>query len=957
MTNSIDDLVQRIKQASPIEAVIGEDAGFSVCGRGRYLTTREHDSLVIDTHQQCYFWNSAGENGDVINWVCKRRGLDFKGAVETLARRAGLPEPEWGKVDPQARKAARAREDALVVAASVLKRWLWQDPTALAYARGRGWTDETITGAWLGYSGAAENRKALWEEMVNAMGGAGVDVHSPAAVAVVGFKGNLAAWSNDYNVPEIPREWVDQGYIPGIIGRDMLVYPHIYGGRVSYLSLRGVKEKRHHNLPEPLVGARQRYFNLRWSSQEAQMVVVEGQADAITLGQWGIPAVALSGVAMDDHLIALLGADREETRSKHVYYVGLDADPAGKKGTEKAAARLGAMCRVINWQGVLGVAQWADDQGVKHEVKDANDLLRGLCAEGIEPERQAEAVQARLNISQTYAEIVAAWAGEQEGADRDAALRDAMAVICTMDELSRAQYQVQLSRALGITQREFARMVKTTLEVEKKSLASTNVEFTLGGSIDGWLVEYLYDPEEHRASLAWRDPNGKIGSGESVEIEGMKYEPMPPTDTFKNGGILFPSQLGQLKSTGELVTYIEMFISSVYLLSSRIDAKIMSYYALLTWIYDSFNTIPYLRAMGEAGAGKSELLRRVGLVCYRLMMANGAGTAASLFRSVERYRGTVFIDEADLQQSDTTNDIVKFLNLGAMRNNPIWRLEEVIGIDGRKEFVERMYTTFCPKLIAMRRDFKDDAVGSRSLTFKIQPRETMELIAAHVPLEINNDVRTRALALRNLLVRWRLEHWQPEIPVDPSFYDLDISSRLNQVTGPLMAVAADDPALQGEMRHFLREYYSELILTKSMTITARVIEALWKIHNFPMLNQSMVITEPNGDQKMLVGQVTKTANEIIDEMNNGDNASADEDSKRKRDELSPQRIGRLIREELQLRVSGRTNKGFYVYWDQIRMEALAKRYGINPEEIKPPKAQPRAAQPQQLNLGAQNDAE
>ena len=327
-------------------------------------------------------------------------------------------------------------------------------------------------------------------------------------------------------------------------------------------------------------------------------------------------------------------------------------------------------------------------------------------------------------------------------------------------------------------------------------------------------------------------------------------------------------------------------------------------------------------------------MRRVGMVCYRLMIANGAGTAASLFRSVERYRPTVFIDEADLQQSDTTNDIVKFLNLGAMRNNPIWRLEEVTGEGGKKEFVERMYTTFCPKLIAMRKDFRDDAVGSRSLTFKIQPRETMELMAAKIPLEINNDMRARALAIRNLLLRWRLEHWLPEIPVDPNFYDFDISSRLNQVTGPLMAVAKDDPGLQAEMRRFLREYYAELTVSKSMTITARVIEALWKIYKYPDLHKQMVVQDAEGE-KVLVGSVTRIANEIIDEMNSGGEKESEDEHKRRKDELSPQRIGRLIREELQLRVSGRTNKGFYAYWDQIRMEAVAKRYGINIEEVGP----------------------
>jgi hypothetical protein len=335
-----------------------------------------------------------------------------------------------------------------------------------------------------------------------------------------------------------------------------------------------------------------------------------------------------------------------------------------------------------------------------------------------------------------------------------------------------------------------------------------------------------------------------VHTGEGVTIEGTRYVAMPPTQTVQDGGVLFPSALGPLKPTRELVTYIEMFIRSAYLLPRRLDSKIMAYYALLTWIYDSFNTLPYLRAMGEPGAGKSELLRRVGLVCYRLMSANGAGTAASLFRSVERYRGTVFVDEMDLRDSDAANDIIKFLNLGAMKGNPIWRLEEVMGADGRKEYVERTYQTFCPKLISMQREFRDLAVGSRALTFKLQPRETIELIAAKVPLEINNDMRNRAANLRNMLLRWRMEHWKPEIEINPDFYDLDVSSRLNQVTGPLLSIAQDDPELQAEMRGFLRDYYQEQVLSRSMTIAARIIEALWKIQKYPDLRKTLVKVDP-----------------------------------------------------------------------------------------------------------------
>ena len=202
-------------------------------------------------------------------------------------------------------------------------------------------------------------------------------------------------------------------------------------------------------------------------------------------------------------------------------------------------------------------------------------------------------------------------------------------------------------------------------------------------------------------------------------------------------------------------------------------------------------------------------MRRLGLICYRTMTANGAGSTSSLFRALERYKGTVFIDEADIQNSDTENDMVKFYNLGAMRNNPIWRTVEVTGPDGNKDWETVSFQTFCPKLVAMRKEFRDDAVGSRSLTFKLQPREMTELKAAGIPLSITAGMREKARAMRNLLVRWRLETWQPNIEVDLEFYDLTISARLNQVAGPLLAIAAEDPEQQEEIRQNLREYYRD----------------------------------------------------------------------------------------------------------------------------------------------------
>lgn len=45
-------------------------------------------------------------------------------------------------------------------------------------------------------------------------------------------------------------------------------------------------------------------------------------------------------------------------------------------------------------------------------------------------------------------------------------------------------------------------------------------------------------------------------------------------------------------------------------------------------------------------------------------MANGGISVSALFRVLNTIEGTLVFDEADIRQSDTTNDMIKILNNG-----------------------------------------------------------------------------------------------------------------------------------------------------------------------------------------------------------------------------------------------------------------------------------------------------
>lgn len=359
--DDFEGLVERIKAATNIEDVI-EATGAEYRLRrkhGKYMRGEGHESLVVKIDEQYYVWNSRGERGDVFNWLEARNKWDFWTSLEWLADRAKIEIPKKVRAsgDGSTRAISRAREDVFGMAQKIFAELLVKDDDALSYCHKRGWTDEVIREAGLGFTGKdpAAAEKAIKGEM----GLYQVDAQSKEAVAVVGYRGDVKGWGRAHEC-EVQDNWIDWGFIPGIIGRKRLVYAHWSGGRVKYLSGRNIlgddvtsdgREWKSYNLPVALCGKRQVYFNHVYGRKDEEVILVEGQADAVTIGQWGFGAVAMAGTAWDDHT-ELLKTLRE--RHKHVF-VGLDGDQAGDKallGRDAdwpLAKILGPMARVMRW--------------------------------------------------------------------------------------------------------------------------------------------------------------------------------------------------------------------------------------------------------------------------------------------------------------------------------------------------------------------------------------------------------------------------------------------------------------------------------------------------------------------------------------------------------------------------------------------------------------------------------
>jgi len=836
---------------APIEDVIGVE--YPLKGRGRWLRSQQHDSLVVDLHNQAYFWNSNGEQGDVITWVMTRRRCDFKGAVEWLCQRAGLAAPQWGREDGQAAQARRARYEALTVAARHFVRTLRGEDGQVArdYCHSRGWTDEMIREAGLGYAdGDAQGLRGEFSMHE-------IDPGCPAAAAALK------------------------------IASGMLVYPHVEAGRVVYLSARSVIEKRHYNPPVDLVGERRVYCNWLYSPRAEKVVVVEGQADAVTLGQWGVPAVALAGVAINQVVLKMLA--RHST-----VYVALDQDETGARAARKIADALGPMTRVIVWP---------------EGIQDANEWLQAGA--------MTEDFQALLASASMWVEILAAEAGQADDEQRINLLRRVFGQIARLDEVVQAVSKSKLVKAMRLEIRQYNDLLKIATEgaaeVEGGEGGPLIEVKTPGKLLGGQLIELIYRPPNGTRSqgsgktlFAVRREDGTIETASYVDVGGVRYSPISPTNPMLSEFVVrFPTDLGPEMESVEIVNRIRAIIHK-YVDVDPFYESLGSYYVLFSWLYDCFQTLPYLRVIGDPGTGKSRFIQVVGVLCYRPMLITGAATVSPIFRLLHQFRGTLVFDEADQDRSDETTDLIKVLNSGYQRAQGV----VLRAGDRNTDFAPQVFVVYGPKLIATRQRFQDTALESRCLTYRMGAPSTRGDIPVDLPRAFWME---EAPAIRNLLLRWRLTHWQPEIEVDYSELDRSLSPRLNQVCSALLTLVSDKK-LRVELRNLMRQFDREAIVERRLTLSCRVLEAILFLYQD---------ARDNGQKPDLsMGTIAQEVNALIDF----------ENRKPSEKQVTPRKIGYIVGNKLFLSKEQSTdsnNRRIGIKWDEARIAGLRKQFGID----------------------------
>lgn len=341
---------------------------------------------------------------------------------------------------------------------------------------------------------------------------------------------------------------------------------------------------------------------------------------------------------------------------------------------------------------------------------------------------------------------------------------------------------------------------------------------------DGRLVELLYDPDRRATALAVGGPDSEIGIHDSFDLaDGERLVPYAADNNLiATGCVLLPSEVGAVTTQAALIAQVQAFLHR-YVDLSPVFEEIAAHYVLLSWVYDAFNELPYLRLRGDYGTGKTRALLAIGSLCYKPFFASGASTVSPIFHVLDAFGGTLVLDEADFRFSDATAPLSKILNNGNVAGLPVLRTMS----NRHKELNPRAFRVYGPKLIAMRHSFADRALESRFLTEETGQRPLRSDIPIQLPPELHAEART----LRNSLLAWRLTH-RSTVRSDPGRQAAGVEPRLNQTALSLLSLM-EEPALRDRVHAKLQGEQARLSEERAASPEGRMVQVLAELFADP----------------------------------------------------------------------------------------------------------------------------
>jgi DNA primase len=326
------DAVEDIKSRLSIEDVISQYVELKRSGRNfkglSPFGNERSPSFMVSPEKQIWHDFSSGKGGNMFSFVMEMEGLDFKGALELLARKAGVDLEQYrGRTNSNSKEKERLYE-VLELATKFYQVQFSKNQIALTYVlKQRQFTKQTALEWRLGYS---PNTGTALVDFLKTKGFSEDDIKG-AGLSAQRYRGLGDMFRGRLMIPLQDQ----QGRVIGFTAR---------------LLEDNANAPKYINTPQTLLYDKSRHvFGLHLAKEALRKakyaVIAEGNLDVIASHQADVrQVVATAGTALTEYQLKALGRFTPDIR------LSFDADTAGVNATERAipiASKVGVSLSII----------------------------------------------------------------------------------------------------------------------------------------------------------------------------------------------------------------------------------------------------------------------------------------------------------------------------------------------------------------------------------------------------------------------------------------------------------------------------------------------------------------------------------------------------------------------------------------------------------------------------------
>lgn len=325
------DAKDEVKSRLSIEDVISSYLDLKRAGRNwkalSPFTNEKSPSFIVSPEKQIWHDFSSGKGGDVFSFVMEVEGLDFKDALELLARRAGVDLSQYDRSSRGSSVNKNRLYEAIELSAKFYQVQFSKNKAALNYViKSRGFTKNTALTWRLGYS---PNTGDALTKFLKSKNFTTKELSQAGLISSRGdmFRGRLMIPLSDA-----------QGRVIGFTARSLDQNDH---------------GPKYINTPQTVLYDKSRHvFGLDHAKsairQAGYVTIVEGNMDVIASYQAGVKqVVATAGTALTTFQLQALSRLTNDIR------LCFDADKAGVSATERSipiASNINVNLSVISLQ-------------------------------------------------------------------------------------------------------------------------------------------------------------------------------------------------------------------------------------------------------------------------------------------------------------------------------------------------------------------------------------------------------------------------------------------------------------------------------------------------------------------------------------------------------------------------------------------------------------------------------